>query len=548
MLFFEFTSRFGTIRDNALLKGERRGDLLSSKGVNHGESILDRLEDLKKSSEQSGDIVRDLAEEFNISIARASSITSFYNMDTGSDRICTGLPCSLKYPESPDGEAIKHFEKESCLGYCDHAPVVRLGGKYFTRENQSLKEIEESSAEYVVKAREDFSKYTGAGGYNMLDEVLKSEDFGKYIDILQKSGLKGMGGAGFPVTAKWKSLASDARKDAFLLINGHEGEPGTFKDRHIMEIYPHRVVDGVLLTAILNGLHNVIIAIKTEYRNARESIQISLAELRQNHPSVLEALRVEVLSVPGSYVTGEETALMQSVEGKRGEPRLRPPFPTQKGLRGKPTIVHNVETVFHVPEILASGGNEVSKFYSLTGDVKSPGIYRERLGIEAASLVKKDGHSGSSTIKAFMPGGLSGGILPGSDISIRLDYDSVRKAGAGLGTGAVIVLSNDRCMVDTAYKVARFFEKESCGKCAPCRIGTARISSLLKDIVNGRATDAEIEDGKRIAAVMIDGSICALGQVAGRTFVDALSRFEGEFQEHLGGKCRVGVCFSGEKQ
>ena len=159
---------------------------MSSRRATHGESILDRLEDLKKSSEQSRDIVRDLAEEFNISIARVSSITSFYNMDTGSDRICTGLPCSLKYPESPDGETIKHFEKESCLGYCDHAPVVRLGGKYFTREGQSLKEIEESSAEYVLKAREDFSKYTDAGGYKMLDEVSKSEDFGKYIEVFLK--------------------------------------------------------------------------------------------------------------------------------------------------------------------------------------------------------------------------------------------------------------------------------------------------------------------------------------------------------------------------
>ena len=521
---------------------------MSSARVTHAEPILERYEELKKSGEPATDIIRDLAEEFNISMARASSITSFYNIDTGSDRICTGLPCSLKYPESPDGETIKYFEKESCLGYCDHAPVVRLGGKYFTQEGQSLKEIEESSAEYVMNAREDFSKYADAGGYKMLDDVLKADDFGKYIDILQKSGLKGMGGAGFPVTVKWKSIADDARKGAFLLINGHEGEPGTFKDRHIMEIYPHRVVEGVLLTAILNGLHNVIIAIKTEYRNARESMQIAIAELGQNHPDALKEIKVEVLSVPGSYVTGEETALMESIEGKRGEPRLRPPFPTQKGLHGKPTIVHNVETVFHVPEILVSGGNEISKFYSLTGDVKSPGIYRESLGIDAASLVEKDGHSGSSTIKAFMPGGLSGGILPGSDISIRLDFDSVRKAGAGLGTGAIIVLSHDRCMVDTTYKVARFFEKESCGKCVPCRIGTARISSLLKDTMNGKATDAEIEDGKRIAAVMIDGSICALGQVAGRTFVDALSRFEGEFQEHLDGKCRAGVCFSEEKK
>jgi len=516
--------------------------------VSSTKSILDKFEELKKNGKESPEIISDIAEEFKISRSRASSITSFYDADTGSDRICTGFPCALKYSVSPNDETTRHFEKQSCLGYCDHAPVIRLGGKYFTRVDNSLKEIEESSKEYVMNAREDFSKYVDSGGYKFLDMVLKTSDFSHFLDKLQKSGLKGMGGAGFPVMAKWKSLPDNSRKDAYLLINGHEGEPGTFKDRYILEIHPHRVLEGALLAAIFNGLHNAIIAIKTEYTNARESIQAATAELSSHYPDIFQQIKVEVLSVPGSYVTGEETALMESIEGKRGEPRLRPPFPTQVGLYGKPTIVHNVETVFHIPEILSSGGNQISKFYCLTGDVKTPGIYKEKLGIDAAGLVEKHGSSGSDMIKAFMPGGLSGGILPGSEIAISLDFDSVRKAGAGLGTGAFIALSNDRCIVNTIHEVARFFEKESCGKCVPCRIGTARISMLLNDIVSGKATDDEIEDGKRIASVMIDGSICALGQVAGRTFIDTLSRFSWEFHQHVEGICPAGVCFSEGKK
>jgi NADH-quinone oxidoreductase subunit F len=510
-------------------------------------SMLDRYQELKQRGEPDTEIVASLAEEFTISRSLVSSITSFYQVETRSDKICIGLPCALKYSASPDSETIRYFKKESCLGYCDHAPVIRLGGKYFTRIGNSLKDIQESSTEFVMNAREDFSKYTGAGGYHFLDIALKTGDYNHFIDKLQKSGLKGMGGAGFPVMEKWKSLVDNARKDAYLLINGHEGEPGTFKDRYILEIYPHRVLEGAFLAAILNGLHNIIIALKTEYSNARKSIQSAMDELGMFYPEIFQQIKVEVLSVPGSYVIEEETALMESIEGKRGEPRLRPPFPTQKGLYGKPTIVHNVETVFHLPEILSSGDNQVSKFYSLTGDVKTPGIYKEKLGIDAARLVERHGSTGSETIKAFMPGGLSGGILPGSEISANLDFESLRKAGAGLGTGALIALSNDRCIVNVIHEVAKFFEKESCGKCIPCRIGTARINSILKDIVSRNATDAEIEDGKRIASVMIDGSICALGQVAGRTFIETISRFSEEFQEHFEGKCPAGVCFSEAK-
>ena len=521
---------------------------MKENSVTYDKTMLRRYVDLKRSGIPDNEILSQLGDDFKASKAAVRSITSFYQIDTGKDRICTGLPCALRYTISPEDENIKHFEKESCLGYCDHAPVVRLDLKYFTRIGKTLMEIPESKREYVLDAREDISRYKDKGGYGALAKLLKADNYEEFIEAIRKSGLKGMGGAGFPVTAKWKSLADDSNHGGYLLINGHEGEPGTFKDRHIMEIYPHRVIEGALLAAILNGLHNVLIAIKMEYENANESIRNALEELRRNEPDLFEQINIQIISVPGGYVTGEETALMETIEGNRGEPRLRPPFPTQRGLYGRPTLVHNVETVYHLPEILSSNGNALSKFYSLTGDVRSPGLFKEKLGIEATELIEKYGSSSSHGIKAFMPGGLSGGILPGKEISISLDFDSVRKAGAGLGTGAFIALSKDRCIVDISYKVSKFFEKESCGKCVPCRLGTRRITSLLKDVASGNATEVEIEDGKRIAEVMIDGSICALGQVAGRTFLDTLARFGDEFHDHLEGKCPAGVCFTEGKQ
>ncbi|EQD39386.1 NADH dehydrogenase (quinone) [mine drainage metagenome] len=209
---------------------------------------------------------------------------------------------------------------------------------------------------------------------------------------------------------------------------------------------------------------------------------------------------------------------------------------------GKPTLVHNVETVSHVPEIIISNGEDISKYYCLTGDVKTPGLYLERLGIEASMLVENQGTTSNTDVKAFLPGGLSGGILPGSQITLKLDYDSVRKAGAGLGTGAFISLSRERCIVDVSARIEKFFEKESCGKCTPCRLGTKKLSDLLDSISHGTASEKDVEDGVSFANVMVDGSICALGQAAGKLFIDSLTRFRGEFDDHLKGKCPAKVC------
>jgi len=521
------------------------GDRMNPDSIGSSSKIPDRFEELMKSGVSYQDSLKEITKDLGISIAKASSIASFYDIDTGEDKICVGPPCALKYRDNPGSAETKHFQKESCLGYCDHAPVARIGGKYYTRNEKSLIDIEESTHEYVAGKRENYTDYSESGGYAALDSVLKASDYSIFLKRIQDSGLRGMGGAGFPAAAKWKTMPGHSRKEDYLLINGHEGEPGTFKDRVIMEIHPHRVIEGAVVVALLNDIGSVVIAIKSEYANAKMSMDLALSEFSEKYHEVFDRIDLSIVKVHGSYVTGEETALMESIEGKRGEPRLRPPFPTQRGLFGKPTLVHNVETVSHVPEIITSNGADISKYYCLTGDVRTPGLYLERLGIEANMLVENHGSTSNKDVKAFLPGGLSGGILPGSQIGLRLDYDSVRKVGAGLGTGAFISLSSERCIVDVSARIEKFFEMESCGKCTPCRLGTKKLSDLLDSVSHGTASEVDLEDAVSYAGVMVDGSICALGQAAGKLFLDSLTRFREEFTDHLNGKCPAKVCVLG---
>ncbi len=492
-----------------------------------------------------------IAKEFGVPISNVESIYSFYSFDNGEDKICTGLPCALKRESSkssilPD----RKLEEESCLGYCDKAPVLRLDGKYVTMHGVSFSEIEESTSDYVKKHRESIDKYVQRGGYTALNAIMVTGGKTETLDILVKSGLKGMGGAGFPVSLKWESFMQNRTDDSILLVNAHEGEPGTFKDRITLELRPHELLEGALIAARVNGVWKIVIGLKKEYSQAMASLEIAIGELKELYKGrETEALLpgIEVARLGGSYVTGEETALMEGIEGRRSEPRLRPPFPTENGLFGKPTLVHNVETLAAIAEISRSGFKSFRKKYCVTGDVKKPGIYSAPLGTTAKEMIEKYAGNGSEELKAIMPGGLSGGILPASFVDLNLDFDSVRKAGAGMGTGALIVLSKNRCTVETLRQISEFFKNESCGKCMPCRYGTKEINEVLTKITRGKAAEKDIEAAKEASNAMINGSICALGQVAGKLFLDSLKHFGGEFEEHLEEKCEAQVCkFSGE--
>ncbi|MCL5437588.1 MAG: NADH-quinone oxidoreductase [Candidatus Thermoplasmatota archaeon] len=408
----------------------------------------------------------ELARELGISSAGLESILTFYTPDRGEDLLCTGLPCRMKW----QGRAIEMSvgaREESCLGYCDHAPVMRVEGKFVTVTGSGIAEIEESNHDFVKRNIEHISEYTLKGGYSYLEGEGGKIDGDGMLQRVEKSGLRGMGGAGFPVHLKWKSFRQFSNEDSYLLVNAHEGEPGTFKDRKILELAPHSVLDGAIIAAVSNGIRRIVVGIKKEYALGYASLTMAREELtervRNSGHSIPE---IEIIRAGGSYVTGEETALMEALEGRRSEPRLRPPFPTEIGLYSRPTLVHNAETLSAIAS-LASSGKELLKSYCLSGDVKHPGTYRVKIGTALGKLMESSGNGPMTGVKAVMPGGLSGGILPGSNEELKLDFDSVRKAGAGLGTGSVIVLSSRRCMVETAENVASFFMKESCGKCMP---------------------------------------------------------------------------------
>lgn len=507
--------------------------------------LLEKIEDShdKGNLDQNGK--RALAEEYGVPVSYVESLYTFYDGHETRDSVCTGLSCSMKRSGVNYASYMhENLEKESCLGFCDHAPVVRIGGKYYTDSPESLNEIRESTSMFITEKRSGIIEYRRRGGYSVLDTLLESGNTKSVFEMLERTGLKGMGGAGFPVIMKWKSFSSSRTENSVLLVNAHEGEPGTFKDRGILELEPHRVLDGALIAAISNHVTHIVIGLKKEYVNALESLSNALGELMaQYSDTVIPEIQIE--AVGGTYVTGEETALMEAIEGRRSEPRLRPPFPTEKGLFGFPTLVHNVETLYEIADLMNSGRNEVKKRFCITGDIKAPGVYSAELGTTARHLIESVGRADPDSVKAFMPGGLSGGILPSEYMDIQLDFDAVRKAQAGLGTGAVIAVSEENCTVKVISNVMDFFSSESCGKCMPCRYGTAELSSIMHSVMDGKPEPGILEKGKETAQAMIDGSICALGQAAGKVFLDELRHFEGEVNEHLNGICSSGACRTG---
>lgn len=486
----------------------------------------------------------ELARELGMSPAGLQSILTFYTFDRGEDLVCTGLPCRMNR-QGPDGATGENAREESCLGYCDHAPVLRVNGRFVTDTGSGITEIEEAAPDYVAGHVEGISDYSRRGGYALLERLIGTGDDGGLLQIVEQSGIRGMGGAGFPVHLKWKSFRENRGADSYLLVNAHEGEPGTFKDRQILELRPHALLDGALLAAISNGIDRVVVGIKREYELGHRSLEKARAELLAKFAKSAGSIPdIEIIRAGGSYVTGEETALMEAIEGKRSEPRLRPPFPTERGLDYKPTLVHNAETLSAIASLAISTG-ELLKSYCLSGDVKAPGTYRMKMGTTLGELMASSGTADFSRIKAVMPGGLSGGILPGPNKDLKLDFDSVREAGAGLGTGSVIVLSDQRCMVEAAESVADFFMEESCGKCMPCRFGTRELREILSSVRQGTGSESDLARGEETARMMIDGSICALGQVAGRMYLDAVKHFRQEFQDHFTGHCAAESCFDG---
>jgi len=386
------------------------------------------------------------------------------------------------------------------------------------------------------------AQYRKAGGYKMLAHARKNKPQ-KIVDELLAANLRGRGGAGFPMGKKASFLAKGAGKPTYLVVNADESEPGTFKDREIMLRVPHRLLEGCLITAHGIGCQHVFIYIRGEYLAEFEILRAAVDEIRD--AKLLGGVTFVLHRGAGAYICGEESALLESLEGKRGQPRSRPPYPAVSGLYGAPTLINNVETVATVPIIFELGGAGYAKLgvqnstgtrvFSLSGNVANGGNYELELGTSLRELVYDIGGGipGGRELKAIIPGGSSVPVLSADQIDTPLDFESMAQAGTMLGSGGVVVIDDRACMVQLGLRVAQFYMHESCGKCTPCREGTRWMVQILEAIEEGRATHAQLDLLLSVCDRILGKCLCPLGDAAAMPVASYVDKFRDEFRRHI---------------
>ena len=478
-----------------------------------------------------------LAKVMNIPMAEVYEVATFYhhfevirNGDVAADltiRVCDGLSCELagakqliqKLPQLLGNPKIKVISAP-CVGRCEQAPVavVHQNAVVHATAESVTAAVASNQKWQALPDYEDMDAYIANGGYELLKQIQsKAIEPEKIIQTMESSGLRGLGGAGFPAGKKWRIVREQAAP-RLMAVNIDEGEPGTFKDRTYLERDPHRFIEGMLIAAQVVGIDAIYIYLRDEYHGCRQLLETELARLKANPPCPLPL--IELRRGAGAYICGEESAMIESIEGKRGEPRMRPPYIAQVGLFGRPTLEHNFETLYWVRDILQKGADWFSGFgrhgrkglrsFSVSGRVKSPGVKLAPAGITIEELINEycGGMQEGHTFYAYLPGGASGGILPASMKDIPLDFDTLQPYGCFIGSAAIIVLGHQDAARDAALNMMRFFAHESCGQCTPCRVGTTKAAQLMQ----AKAWDNHtLED---LNQVMADASICGLGQAA----------------------------------
>jgi NADH:ubiquinone oxidoreductase subunit F (NADH-binding)/(2Fe-2S) ferredoxin len=410
---------------------------------------------------------------------------------------------------------------------------------------------------------ENIEDYIAEDGYQAVAKVLSTMTPDQVIDELLKSGLRGRGGAGFPAGKKWQFARNSVETPKYVVCNADEGDPGAFMNRRVLEGDPHAVIEGMIIAGFTTGSDQGYVYCRAEYPVAVRTLNIAIEQARslgllgKNILGSGYDFDLEVRMGAGAFVCGEETALMASIEGKRGEPRPRPPFPAVKGLFGKPTNINNVETYANVGQIILKGaewyssiGTKTSKgtkTFALAGDLKKPGLVEVPLGITLRELVYDvgGGIKDDNGFKAAQIGGPMGGCLPAKYLDLPVDYESLISAGAMMGSGGLIVLDDQTCMVDIARYFMDFTQDESCGKCTPCRVGTRRILEILERICDGKGKDGDIETLEYLCREIVADSLCGLGQGAPNPVISAMKHFRDEFEAHIYEKrCPAKVCRS----
>ena len=478
-----------------------------------------------------------LAKLMNIPMAEVYEVATFYHhfevIREGEQapqftlRVCDGLSCEmagaatlLNNLKASLGTSKVKVVAAPCVGRCEQAPVAVVHQHEIGHASveKVLAAVQAEATQPVAPEYIDLNAYVAEGGYALLQALNSGQqDAEAVMKAMEDSGLRGLGGAGFPAGRKWR-IVSEQAAPRLMAVNIDEGEPGTFKDRTYLERDPHRFLEGMLVAAHVVGIDAIYIYLRDEYHACRQVLEAELQKLKTN--SAIHLPMIELRRGAGAYICGEESAMIESIEGKRGEPRMRPPYIAQVGLFGRPTLEHNFETLYWVRDIVQKGPDWFSGFgrhgrkglrsFSVSGRVKKPGVKLAPAGITMAELIEEycggmqDGHK----FYAYLPGGASGGILPASLSDIPLDFDTLQAYGCFIGSAAVIVLGHQDSARNAALNMMNFFAHESCGQCTPCRVGTEKAVQLMQAAVWDNATLDDLNQ------VMTDASICGLGQAA----------------------------------
>jgi NADH:ubiquinone oxidoreductase subunit F (NADH-binding) len=456
----------------------------------------------------------------------------------------------------------------SCLGRCDRPPAAAVNDTIVAglTPDSLFAIIETVARRGAVHERAPertaapllIDPYAGGRPYEALRDLLKTGNRAGVLATLKAADLRGLGGAGFPTFAKWERVQSAPGDEKYVVCNADESEPGTIKDRFLMDHVPHLVVEGMIIAGIVTGARTGIIYIRHEYEAQREVLAHELERCRRE--GMLGSFDISIFVSPGGYICGEETALLEALEGKRAEPRNKPPFPGLNGLYQKPTLINNVETFASVPAILTNGsdwykargesGFHGLKFMGVSGHVVLPGVYEVPMGTPVRTLIyeRAGGISGGRRLKAFATSGASSGFLPASMVGVALDFKALADAGTMLGSSALVVCAEGTCMVDMALNGLRFFRKESCGKCVPCRVGSAKLVDTLTRITEGHGTPRDLEPLPALSSTLALTSICGLGQMLPRPIESVLKYFADEVEQHVvHHRCPEGVCPMGSR-
>jgi formate dehydrogenase len=530
-----------------LAEASRRKDLL----IEHLHKIQDHYQYI------SAQHLTALAYEMNLSTAEVYEVASFYHhFDIVKDgetpppaltvRVCESVACELAGGNDlstalTQGLNLKEIriQKVPCVGRCQQAPVAVVGENaidhacFDTVQNA----IKTQATSALVPEYLSFAAYKAAGGYQTARQIIDGQMSAEaVIKIMDDSGLRGLGGAGFPAGRKWRIVKGFAAP-RLMAVNIDEGEPGTFKDRHYLEQDPHRFLEGMLIAASIVGCEEIYIYLRDEYASCRQILTAEIAQLENNPPSyVYKIPLIHLRRGAGAYICGEESAMVESIEGKRGMPRLRPPFLAEVGLFGRPTLEHNMESLYWVRDIIEKGATWFSSYgrhqreglrsFSVSGRVKKPGVHLAPAGITVRELMAEycggmlEGHQ----FYGYFPGGASGGILPANLGDIPLDFDTLNEYGCFIGSAAVMIFSTQDSAKKLAINAMKFFQEESCGQCTPCRVGTAKATLLMK------AEQWDVDLLEELSSVMVDASICGLGQAAPNPLRCVIKYFPEELQ------------------